>query len=188
MPLLQHPYYANEFQLVLRSNVPPASLIGPVRKRMRELYPTAATNFTTLEDMVAASVATPRFRVYLTGAFAGLALLLSMIGVYGVMSYLTARRTAEFGLRLALGARPADLLAGVLRSAAGFAIAGLLLGTLISIACGRLIASMLFGLEPTDKLTYAAVLLAVLLMTLVAAAVPAWRAARIDPASALRRE
>ncbi len=188
MPLSQHPYYANEFQLVLRAGVPPASLTEAVRKKMHDVYPAAATKSVTLEQMVAASIATPRFRVYLTGVFAGLALALALIGVYGVLSYLTAQRTSEFGLRLALGARPADLLAGVLWSAARLAVAGLVLGILISIASGRLIASFLFGLEPTDKLTYATVVVGILLMTLVAAAVPAWRASRIDPASAIRQE
>jgi putative ABC transport system permease protein len=188
MPLSQHPYHANEFQVVLRAGVSPASLASPARKKTHDLYPLAATDFTTLEQMVATSIATPRFRVYVTGVFAGLALLLAMIGVYGVMSYLTAQRTSEFGLRLALGARPGDLLSAVLAGAARLALAGLLAGALISIACGRLIRSMLFGLEPTDTFTYAAVLGGVLVMTLAAAAVPAWRAARIDPASALRRE
>jgi predicted permease len=188
MPLSQHPYHANEFQIVLRAAVSPASLAGPARKRMHDLYPLAATDFTTLEQMVATSIATPRFRVYVTGVFAGLALLLAMIGVYGVMSYLTAHRTSEFGLRLALGARPGELLAGVLAGAARLALAGLSIGALISIACGRLIGSMLFGLEPTDTFTYAAVLGGVLILTLAAAAVPAWRAARIDPASALRSD
>ena len=85
---------------------------------MRELSPTAAVDFTTLDEMIATSVATPRFRFFFTTAFAALALLLAMVGVYGVMSCLTAQRTSEFGLRLALGAKPTDLLIAVLKRAA----------------------------------------------------------------------
>ena len=188
MPLAQHPYYANEFQMVIRTALPLRSLAGPIREKMRDLTPTAALDFTTLDEMIATSVATPRFRFFFTTAFAALALLLAMVGVYGVMSCLTAQRTSEFGLRLALGAKPTDLLITVLKRAAILAATGLIIGGAASLAAGRLIASILFGLKPTDAISYAAVFAAMLLATLAAAALPALRAARTDPATALRQD
>ena len=188
MPLAQHPYYANEFQMVIRTALPLSSLAGPIRQRMHELSPTAAVDFTTLDEMIANSVATPRFRFFFTTAFAALAVLLAMVGVYGVMSCLTAQRTSEFGLRLALGAKPTDLLIAVLKRAAILTATGLLIGGAASLAAGRLIAAMLFGLKPTDALSYAIVLAGMLIATLAAAALPALRAARTDPATALRQD
>lgn len=188
MPLAQHPYYANEFQMVIRTALPLSSLAAPIRQRMHELSPTAAVDFTTLDEMIAASVATPRFRFFFTTAFAALALLLAMVGVYGVMSCLTAQRTSEFGLRLALGAKPADLLIAVLKRAAIRTATGLIIGGAASLAAGRLIASMLFGLKPTDAISYATVFAAMLIATLAAAALPALRAAQTDPSTALRQD
>jgi ABC-type antimicrobial peptide transport system permease subunit len=124
----------------------------------------------------------------LISAFAGLALLLVMSGVYGVMSDVCTQRTSEFGLRAAMGATPRDLVALVLKSAIQLAAVGLMLGILLSLAAARAMASMLFGLKPADALTYPAVLCAVTPVVLLAAAVPAWRAARVDPLSALREE
>ncbi len=186
MPLAQHPYYANEFQMVIRTALPLSALAAPIRQRMHELSPTAAVDFTTLDEMIATSVATPRFRFFFTTAFAALALLLAMVGVYGVMSCLTAQRTSEFGLRLALGAKPADLLIAVLKRAALLTATGLIIGGSASLAAGRLIESMLYGLKPTDAISYAIVLAGMLIATLAAAALPALRAAQTDPATALR--
>lgn len=188
MPLQQHPYHANELQVVVRTAVEPGSLINAVRQKVRALNPEIAMKFTTLDAMVADSIARPRFRMLLISAFAGLALLLVMAGVYGVMSYVTTQRTSEFGLRVALGAAPGDLVSLVLKSAIQLAAVGLAIGILLSLAAGRVMASMLFGLKPADALTYLAVLCAVTPVVLLAAAVPAWRAARIDPLTALREE
>ena len=188
MPLKQHPYHANELQVVVRTAVEPGWLINAVRQKVRALNPEVAMKFTTLDAMVADSIARPRFRMLLISAFAGLALLLVMAGVYGVMSYVTTQRTAEFGLRAALGAAPGDLVSLVLKSAIQLAAVGLAIGILLSLAAGRAMASMLFGLKPADTLTYLAVLCAVTPVVLLAAAVPAGRAARIDPLTALREE
>jgi len=188
MPLKQHPFYANELQVVVRTGVEPGSLINAVRQKVRGLNPEIAMKFTTLDAMVADSIARPRFRMLLISAFAGLALLLVMAGVYGVMSYVTSQRTSEFGLRVALGAAPGDLMSLVLKGAMQLAAVGLAIGILLSLVAGRAMASMLFGLKPADALTYLAVLCAVTPIVLLAAAVPAWRAARIDPLTALREE
>jgi putative ABC transport system permease protein len=173
---------------VLRTAVEPGSLAGVVRQKVRALNPEIALRFTTLEEMVAESIARSRFQMFLISAFAGLALLLVMAGVYGVMSYVTTQRTSEFGLRMAMGAAPGDLVALVLKSAIQLAGMGLAIGILLSLAAGRTISSMLFGLKPTDFVTYLVVSCAVLPVVLLAAVEPAWRAARIDPLTALRQE
>ena len=186
MPLPQHPYHANEVQVVVRTTVPPASLAGAVRERMRAAAPGTALKFTTLDDMVATSIDTPRFRAFLIGLFAALAVLLAIAGVYGVTTYLTAQRTAEFGLRVALGAGRREVFTLVLTRAARLAAAGLALGVVLSVASGRLISSMLVGLTPLDGPTYGLVLVLLAGVVLAAAAVPAWRAASVDPVTALR--
>ena len=95
MPVLQHPYQGNELQVVMRTPVSPASLIEPVRGKMRSLNPEVATRFTTMDAMVSSSIATPRLRMLLVGLFAGLALLLAMAGMYGVMTYVTVERIPD---------------------------------------------------------------------------------------------
>ena len=188
MPLKQHPFHANELQVVLRTAVEPGSLAQAVRQKVRALNPEIALKFTTLEEMVAESIARPRFQMFLISAFAALALSLVMAGVYGVMSYVTTQRTSEFGLRMAMGATPGDLVALVLKGAIRLAVVGLAVGFLLSLASGSAINSLLFGLKPVDFITYLAVFGAVLPVVLLAAVVPAWRAARIDPLTALRDE
>jgi putative ABC transport system permease protein len=188
MPLLQQPYHGNEVQVVMRTAVSPASLIDPVRRTMRSLNPETATKFTTLEAMVSNSIATPRLRMMLGALFAGLALLLAMAGMYGVMSYATTQRIAEFGVRIALGASPRSVVTQVLGGAARMAGLGAAIGLALALSAARVMNSMLFGLNATDAITYAAVLFAVMPIVVLAAAIPAWRAARADPVVALRHE
>jgi len=188
MPLLQYPYHANELQVVMRSAVSPTSLIETVRGKMRSLNPEVAVRFTTLEAMVSNSIATPRLRLTLVALFAGLALLLAMAGMYGVMTYITIERIPEFGVRVALGASPRSVLALVLRRAAELALLGVAVGVALAFSAARVMTTMLFGLKTTDAVTYAGVLLAVTPIVVLAAAIPAWRAARADPAAALRNE
>jgi len=188
MPLRQHPYYGNEAQVVVRSSVRPASLTGAVRQKVQAMLPETATKFTTMETMLADSVATPHFRMVLLGVFATLALLLAMAGVYGVMAHVTAERTAEMGVRLALGATPGGVMWLILRKAGLLAGIGLAIGMAGSMALGRVLTGMLFGLQSTDGVTYAVVLIAVGVTTLAAAAAPAWRAGRINPVEAMREE
>src|SRR5258708_22185952 len=161
MPLLQHPYYANELQMVMRSAVSPASLIDPVRSKMRSLNPEVATKFTTMEAMMSDSIATPRLRAMLVGLFAGLALLLAMAGMYGVMTYVTTQRIPEFGVRMALGASQRNVLGLVLGSAAKLAVLGVAIGVAIGVSTARGINRMLVGFKANDGITYAAALLAV---------------------------
>ena len=152
------------------------------------MNPDVATKFTTMKAMLDESVADPRFRTTLALSFAGLALFLAIMGVYAVMSYVTAQRTGEFAIRAALGASRGAILGMVLRGAGQLAAIGALAGVGLSLATGRVLANLLFGLTPTDVLTYVIVFALVLPAVLLAALRPALRASRVDPLVALRDE
>ncbi len=188
MPLAQHPFYANEVQVVMRTSVEPSALMDPVRRTVAENNPTMATKFTTMDAMVSNSIATPRFRTYLAGIFAGLAMLMAMSGIYGLMSYMAAQRTSEFGLRMALGAQRGDVMRLILRQTAGVTAIGIAVGLAASLLSTRVLSSILFGVQALDATTYIAVLVTILVVALAAAAFPAWRATRVDPVKALRQE
>ena len=188
MPLLQHPYHGNEVQVVMRSAVTPAALVEPARTKMHALDGDVATRFETLDAMVSDSIATPRLRATLVGVFAAIALMLAMAGMYGVMSYVAAQRIPEFGVRMALGASRGSVVGLVIGRASQLAVVGAAVGLAIAFAAARVLDSMLFGLKATDALTYAGVLLAVTPVVVLAAAIPAWRAAQADPVIALRSE
>ena len=188
MPLRQHPYAANEIQIVLRTGRPPGSLIPIVRETVRSVSPDIATKFTTMEASVSDSIAAPRFRMTLVSTFATIALLLAAAGMYAVMSYTTAQRMSEFAVRLALGAEFRGIISLVLSAAARLAVVGVAVGLALAFATNRVIGAMLFGINATDAATYVGVLLAMLPVVIVAAALPALRAARVDPAAALRTD
>ena len=188
MPLAQHPYRANEVQVAIRTQVDPSSVIAPVQQIVREMNPEVAMKFTTMDAMVGDSVAAPRFRTTLALSFAAFALLLAIMGVYAVMSYVTAQRSGEFAVRVALGASPGAILRLVLNGAARLAAAGVIAGAVLAVAASRVLATMLFGLTSTDALTYATVLAIVVPVVLLAAVLPALRAARVNPLAALRNE
>jgi predicted permease len=188
MPLRQHPYAANEVQIVLRSERPPDSLIPEVRKRVQSVNPAIAVKFTTMEASISDSIATPRFRTSLVSSFALIALLLAAAGIYALMSYTTTQRLSEFAVRLALGAEISSIIGLVLRGAAAMGSVGVALGLVLALATNRLIAAMLFGINTTDFVTYASVLLAMVPLVIIAASLPALRAARINPVKLLRTD
>lgn len=188
MPMEQHPYHSNELQVIVRTNSAPSAMTSVVRRAAHDLNPEMAVKFTTLEEMVTDSISAPRFRTFLAGTFALLALLLAMAGIYGVMSYLVTQRTSELGLRMALGATRGGVIGLVLSRAAILVVVGLGIGAALSLAVSKLIGAMLFGLKPTDPVTYTVVLLSVAAIAILAAGGPAWRASRIDPMVALRQE
>jgi predicted permease len=188
MPLRQHPVMANEAEVVVRTSGNPDALIPAVQNTIRQMNPEVATKFTTMTDLVSDSISAQRFRTALASSFAVLALLLALSGMYAVMNYVTTRRTSEFGLRSALGAQPGNILTLVLRGAARLAVLGVTAGLVLSFFSGRLVSSMLFGIQSTDPQTYAMVIAVVLPVVVLAAALPAWRASRVDPAVALRNE
>jgi putative ABC transport system permease protein len=187
-PMRQHPYMANELQVVIRTSGPSEALIPGVQKTIQEMDPAVAMKFTTMNVMVADSISAQRFRAALAAIFAVLALLLALSGTYAVVSCMTAQRTAEFGLRSALGAQPANILRLVLGGAAKLAAIGTLIGLVLSLFASRLIASMLFGVRSFDAPTYVAVVAVVLLVVILAAVIPARRASSVDPMTALRHE
>jgi predicted permease len=188
MPFEQHPYHANELQIAVRTAGPPEAMADAVTRKIRTLNPEIALKTTTMQTMLSDSIATPRFRTFLVTMFAGVALLLAMAGVYGVTAYLVAQRTAELGLRMALGSTQPGIVRLVLGHAGRLAAGGLALGLALSVAGAGLIRSLLFGVQVNDGLGYAAAAGAIAAITLAAAAVPAWRASRIDPVIALRQE
>jgi predicted permease len=188
MPFQQHPGMANELTLAVRTAGAPEAMAAAVGRKVRAMNPEIAIQTTTLEAMLSDSVAMPRFRAFLVTTFAAVALLLAMAGVYGVMAYLVSQRTNELGLRMALGCAPGGVVRLVLARALGMAGAGLAAGAALSVAGARVMATLLYGVQPGDASGYATAALAIVAVTLVAALGPAWRAARIDPAVALRGE
>jgi len=188
MPLRQHPYAANEVQIVMRTSLPPESFIGAVEQTVRAVSPDIALKFTTMEASVGDSIAAPRFRMTLVTTFAAIALLLAVAGMYAVMSYVTSQRTSEFGLRAALGAAASDLVRLVLRDAVWLVVIGSGAGIGLAVATSRIVATMLFEVAPVDAWTYSAVLAVAIPLVILAAVMPALRAARVDPMIALRCE
>ena len=188
MPIEQHPFFANELQVIVRTAGAPTAMATAVRQTAYRLNPDMAVKFTTLDTRISDSIAAPRFRTFLAGIFAVLALVLAMAGIYGVMNYIVTQRTSELGLRMALGARGSDVMGLVLSRAGILAAVGLAIGAGLSLALSRVLTGMLFGLKATDPSTYVLVLFCVASIALIAAAGPAWRASRIDPMTALREE
>ena len=188
MPFQQHPYHANELQVVLRTKVAPESLATAAVTAVHDFSPEIAVKTTTLRRSTEASVALPKFRTWLLSLFAALALILAAVGIYGVLSFLAEQRRAEFGLRLALGADASDIIRQSLSRTAVYTSAGLACGFVLAVSAQRLLASMLFDVTPNDPLTYLIALLALGLVALAAAVIPALRSARVDPATTLRTE
>jgi ABC-type antimicrobial peptide transport system permease subunit len=168
--------------------VQPESIIETLRQRALAIAPDMPVNFTTMDARMAETVAVPRFRTLLLMIFAALATLLTMAGVYGVLLFLVGQRAQEIGLRMALGANAAQVVGIVVGQAARLAVVGLLFGLMGAAASTRLMASMLFEVQPFDPSTYGAVAGAIILVVIGACAVPASRAARMDPAVVLRAE
>jgi putative ABC transport system permease protein len=148
----------------------------------------AVTKVSEMRQLISDRIAPKRLSAQLIAAFAGLAALLALVGIYGVLSFSVAQRTQELGLRMALGADPAALLRMVVRQAVLLAAAGVSIGIAVSLALSRLMKTLVYGMSATDPGVYALAALATLVVAAVAAMGPAWRAARVDPLSALRDE
>ena len=142
----------------------------------------------TMEQLVSASLARQRFLLLLFGIFAGLALLLACIGIYGVLAYLTGQRVPEFGVRIALGASARDVMRLVLGQSLGMIFAGVAVGIFAALAAGRLLVHLVEGMRPTEPSTFAVMIPILVAAALFASFLPARRASRIDPMRALRQE
>jgi predicted permease len=176
------------FNLVIRTAAEPTAVVSAAREILRGLDPNMPPKFATLSELASGSVHGRRFDAVLLGVFAASALLLAVAGMYGVMAYSVARRTNEFGVRIALGATRATILRAVLEQGLVTAAAGVALGLAASFAVTRSMASLLFGLDPVDPVSYAGVALLLMAIALAASYVPARRATRVDPMVALRYE
>ncbi len=188
MTYQQHGYNGATLSVIARTVGNPTALAETLRRIAHERSPDVPMKFTTMEATLSENVAAPRFRTLLFGIFAALAVLLAMGGVYGVMAYAVGRRSNEIGVRIALGASTGSLLRLVLGQALLLAGVGLALGLAAAVAGTRLLTSMLFQVRPNDPVVYLAVAVLLGIVALVASYVPARRASRIDPLTALRQE
>jgi len=185
-PHSQRPWGMN---LAIRTSGNPALLVNSVRNTIHRLDHTAVIkSVTTLDHQMDDRLAQRRFQTWLLGGFAGLALLLALIGIYGVMHYCVSERIQELGIRIALGAQPQDVFRLVLEHAAQLAVAGIAVGLLCAFWATRLLASLLYGVSAHDPTTYLSVLLLLAAVALVASAFPARRATKCDPLVVLRQE
>ncbi|HEY6659935.1 MAG TPA: ABC transporter permease [Pyrinomonadaceae bacterium] len=173
--------------LVVRTSGEPTALAGSVRQAIRTVDKRVPTyNLKTMNDVVTTSAAPRRIPMLLLSAFAGVAMLLAMLGIYGVTSYYVTQRTHEIGVRMALGAQVADVLTLVLKRAMWLAVVGIVIGIAGAVAVTRYMTTLLFGVKPIDALTFTGVAVVLAAVVFVACLVPARRAAKIDPLEALR--
>jgi len=184
----QRPEATYRFSAVMRTATDPSAVISSARSIVRALDPNVPPVFGTLTEISRLSLKARRFNLLLLGAFAGTALLLAVAGLYGVMAYSVARRTSELGTRIALGATPGNVLRLVLRQGLVTALIGVAIGMGGAAVLTRTLRSFLFGLSPTDPVTFAGVAFLLILVALLACYFPARRAAKVDPIEALRNE
>ncbi len=182
-------YWPWSGSLIVRAQIPPVTLAELVRKEVARIDPDQpVSNFRTLERVISGSIAQRRLTLICLGTFAAAALLLSAIGLYGVMAYAVGQRTHEIGIRMALGASRAEVIRLIFRRAALLTFAGLAIGLMGSVALTRFIAAQLHGVHPTDPMTLASVSILLVFVALLAAWSPARHAAKVDPMEALRYE
>ena len=189
MPYEQHPGPATSLNIVARTELAdPLVLVDTIRRKIGERNPDVPVRASTMEATLETASAAPRFQTFLLVVFAGVALLLALAGVYGVMAYTVSQRIPELGVRIALGATPENIRALILGQGTALAGAGLVLGIALALLSGRLLRGFLFGVTATDPLVLGSVIVAVAIATVGACYVPVRRAVRVDPMVALRAE
>jgi putative ABC transport system permease protein len=192
LPLVYLPYHNFPLPfmaIAVRSTAPVSTIAALARAEITAADPElAVAKVEPMRDVLRESVAEPRFRTLLLVAFAGMAVVLAAVGIYGLISYSVAQRTREIGIRMALGAQSRQVMMPVLRQGLLLAFAGIAIGLAGSVVAARLLSSFLFGIEPSDPLTYALVSTLLLFVTLLATFIPSRRALRVDPLTALRAE
>ena len=175
--------------LIVRTSVDPLSLAMPVRNAIWSVdkdQPVA--NIDSMQNIVADAVARQRFSMLLLAIFAGLALVLAAVGIYGVMSYTVAQQTREIGIRIALGAKRGDVLKMTVKQAIKLVGLGLAIGLPSAFILTRVMSTLLFGISATDPITFLGISLVVLAVALLASYIPALRATKVDPMIALRAQ
>ena len=183
------PMVADAVAVVLRTEGDPVAIMGLVRQAVEENDPREVIyGVQTMDDVIATSFAARRLSMILLGVFAALALVLSCIGIYGVISYLVSQRTHEIGVRMALGAQRSDVMRLVLGEGAKMALIGVVIGIVSALGLTQLMANQLFGVTAHDPLTFVIVAILLALVALLACYIPARRAVRVDPIEALRYE
>jgi predicted lysophospholipase L1 biosynthesis ABC-type transport system permease subunit len=186
-PLAQAPTGGMSF--VVKTSAPLETRLPEIKQAIWRVNPQQPFyRVSTVEDLVARSLIQRRFLLYLLGTFAGLALILASVGIYGVISFVTSQRTREIGLRVALGATPGEILRMVMGAGVGLAGAGALIGCLAALGLSRFLQSLLYGVSPLDPATYAATATLLVSVAAVASYLPARRAMKADPVSVLRQE
>jgi predicted permease len=186
-PMKQEPWPFYNF--AVRTKVSPESLSAAVVKEIHSADPLLpVSSIAPLERLLSESIAQRRFNMLLLMAFAGLAVLLAAVGIYSVISYGVRRRLREIGIRMALGAKPADVLRLILTEGLKPTVIGMLVGIMGAVALSRVLSSIVYGVSPTDPLTITAMALLLVCVGIMASAVPAYRAAQVQPASILRDE
>jgi putative ABC transport system permease protein len=187
VPQAQVPF--DQMVMVVKTNGDPHSLISAATKQVAAMdQDLPVYGVKTMEEYLSASVAAPRFSTTLLSIFAAVALVLTVVGLYGVMSYSVAQRTNEIGIRLALGAQSRDVLVMIVRQGSFLIGLGIVIGLAGAFALTRLITSLLFGVTAKDPFTFAAVVVVLAIVALLACYIPAWRATKVDPMEALRCE
>jgi putative ABC transport system permease protein len=187
VPFAQAPLWGGE--VVVRSGLSHSAVSEAIRAETHRIDSSLpVTRIESLPEAISASLAWPRFRTLILGGFGGIALLLAAIGIYGVVSFSVSRRSREIGVRITMGASPANVRRLILRESAALALLGLAAGIPAALALTRLFSSLLFGVTPHDPFTFAAVALLLVFVTLAAAYLPARHAALTDPIEALRSE
>jgi predicted permease len=191
-PAIYYPFYSGSERsgtLVVRAQQAPLSMALPVQQAIAAIDPgIAVANVLTMDQIIGQSTIDASFDATLLAAFAVISLVLAAVGLFGVLSYIVAQRTAEIGIRMALGAQRPQVMRLMLRDGLRPAVFGLVLGLIASTGAAQLIQSMLYGTPALDPAVYALVSATLLLTAIVACAVPAWRASRLDPMAALRME
>jgi putative ABC transport system permease protein len=175
--------------IVARTVGDPLSLASAAQREIQQIDPEQpVSDIRSMEQLLASSVARVRFNTLLLGLFAGLALILASVGIYGVMSYSVTQRTREIGIRIALGARSSDVLKMIIGQGMRLALTGVALGLVASLLLTRVMKSLLYGVTATDPLTFTTVSLLLSAVALLACYLPARKATRVDPMEALRYE
>jgi ABC-type antimicrobial peptide transport system permease subunit len=188
-PTLYQPSWSDVSSLAIRTTLPPDAMVSAVRHAVRESgLPFLLADIQTMRERTSKAEARRRFQTVLLAAFAGIAVFLALVGLYGLLSYAVRQRTAEIGVRMALGAQRSQVVGMVLRDGLLLTAAGLLIGLPVAGTVARWSASLLYGIHVLDPVTFIAVPVLMMAAAALACVLPAWKASQVDPVSSLRHQ